>query len=201
MNEDQNNWPELDIAAYGRPCFGERVSGDVAFAIRKEEWVFLAIVDGLGHGKTAHEIALRAKDFLVNNWTPDIKNTLEKLHQSLKGTGGAAVGLALIDLNDFVLHYVGIGNTVIRNFGTSEKKMFSNEGVVGARMRTPTEQQAPIRQSDVIVFYTDGVSENFALAEYPQLNMQSASVVAKTIVRRFGNQFDDSTCLVLKFQS
>jgi serine/threonine protein phosphatase PrpC len=200
MKNDQNNWPELDIAAYGRPCFGERVSGDIAFAITKDEWVFLAIIDGLGHGRAAHEIALLAKDFLIDNWTTDIKNTLEKLHESLKGTGGAAVGLALLNLNDLALQYVGIGNTVVRNFGTSEKRMFSNEGVVGARMRTPTEQQTSIQQSDVIVFYTDGVSENFALREYPQLKRQQAAFVAKTIVRKFGNQFDDATCLVLKFR-
>jgi len=200
MNKDLEKWPELDIAAYGRPCFGERVNGDMAFADQKEEWVFLAIVDGLGHGKEAHKIATITKTFLQQYWDPDVTGTLLKLHEKLKGTGGAAVGLAALDLNNCIIHYTGIGNTVIRKFGSSHKRMFSREGVVGVRMRTPKEQQLAIQKSEVVLLYSDGISENFEAKDYPRLQIHSAQLVAKNIVRKFGNQFDDSTCLVLKLK-
>ena len=149
----QQKLPELDIGIYGRPFFGERVSGDWAFAERKGEWVFLAVVDGLGHGKNAHEIARLAKDFLSNEWSTDVSKTMQKLHERLKGTGGAAVGLASINLKERKLYYAGIGNTVFRRFFSTPSRLLSREGVVGVRMRNPHEQQLEIEASNIILFF------------------------------------------------
>jgi len=196
--KEEKAWPALDIGIYGRPCFGERVSGDWAFAEQKDEWVFLAIVDGLGHGKGAHHIAQLTKEFLSKEWSPDVTKILLQLHEKLHGTGGAAIGLASLNLDECLLHYVGIGNTVLRRFGSSPARLFSREGVVGVRMRSPYEQQLTIEDSDIVLLYTDGVSEGFELKDFPQIRGQSAGLAAKNIVRKFGSQFDDSTCLVLK---
>lgn len=196
-NEDEY-WPEIEVGYYGRPFFGERVSGDWAFSDQKEEWIFLAMVDGLGHGKNAHQIAQLAKEFLTQSWSPDVTWTLNKLHKKLQGTGGAAVGLASINLKERTLHYVGIGNTVFRKIGTQSGRLLSREGVVGVRMRNPSEQLSTIKKSDIILMYTDGISESFDLEKAPQIRAQSAGLAAKTIVRKFGSPYDDSTCLVLK---
>ena len=67
-------------------------------------------------------------------------------------------------------------------------------------MRSPRKQQLKLDQSDILVLYTDGVSENFEFNQYPQMKFHSASLIAKNIVRKFGNSFDDSTSIVLKFK-
>lgn len=196
--KEEMMWPTLDIGMYGRPCFGERVSGDWAFATQKDEWVFLAIIDGLGHGEHANQIAKVASEFLSYNWSPNVEKTLLKLHEQLKDTRGAAVGLATLNLNTKKLHYVGIGNTVIRRCGDSPLHLFSREGVVGERMRKPEEQIVEIHETDILFLYTDGISESFKFEQLLHIKDQSARLIAKTIVRKFGSQFDDATCLVLK---
>lgn len=200
--ENENtSWSDFEIGTYGRPCFGERVSGDWAFADQKDEWVFLAIVDGLGHGPHAHQIARSASEFLSVGWSSDVEKTLQRLHDRLKGSRGAAVGLATLNLITKTLHYVGIGNTVFRTWGASPSRLLSTEGVVGERMRKPHEQIITVHDTDILFLYTDGISESFRFEELPLMPHQSARLTAKTIVRKFGSQFDDATCLVLKMSN
>ena len=202
MDEETENkidLPELLVGSFARNSFGERVCGDVAFFAQKEDWAFLGIIDGLGHGKQANEAAELARDFLTENWEPSVLRTMSKMHEALKGSIGVAAGIASIDLRNNMLHYSGIGNTVLRRMGGNSIRMVSREGVVGIRMRSPIEQELLLENKDVLVLHTDGVSENFELKDYPQMLLQSPAVIAKTIVRKFGNQFDDATCLVVKY--
>jgi hypothetical protein len=150
-SQSNGSVPVLDIGIYGRPCFGERVSGDFAFADKKDSWVFFAMIDGLGHGKSAHHISQLTKEHLLNGWNPDVKKTLTMLHENLQGTIGAAIGLASLNLETRILSFVGIGNTVFRRFGMSPVRLFSTEGTVGVRMRIPNEQRMKIEDSDLIL--------------------------------------------------
>ncbi|TNE47714.1 MAG: stage II sporulation protein E (SpoIIE) [Bacteroidetes bacterium] len=198
---EKTNQPShnLDISYYGQVCFGERVSGDLAFFDMDDQWVFLAIIDGLGHGQEAHEVAKVAHEFLSESWNPDVVWTMNKLHEVLQKSRGAAAGLAAIDLTTDIMHYTGIGNTVIRRLGATSSRLVSKEGIVGIRMRSPTEQQLLLHHNDILLLFTDGVSDQFDLQDYPQLKVHSSQLVAKNIVRKFGSRFDDSTCLVLKY--
>ena len=47
---------------------------------------------------------------------------MTRLHQHLKGTRGAAVGLCAIDAAAGRIDYAGIGNTVMRRFGKVETR-------------------------------------------------------------------------------
>ena len=194
-----NKLPNLDINYYGQVCFGERVSGDLAFFDSDDRWVFLAIIDGLGHGQEAHEVAKIAHKFLSESWSPDVVLTMNRLHELLQNTRGAAAGLAAIDLTTDIVHYTGIGNTVFRRLGSSASRLVSREGIVGIRMRSPNEQQLLLQDKDILLLYSDGVSDQFELQSYPQIKVHSSQLAAKNIVRKFGSRFDDSTCLVVKY--
>ena len=47
----------VDCAFFIRPCRGERVSGDLIVVEERGDHVFLALIDALGHGPSAHAIA------------------------------------------------------------------------------------------------------------------------------------------------
>lgn len=187
----------VDIGIYGRPYFGERVSGDLAFAKQRSNIVFLAIVDGLGHGASAHKIAQRAQDYLLANWHSNIEEVLLALHEELSGVGGAAIGLAVIDLGNRVLRYVGVGNTVLRKIGAASEGLLSIEGVVGARIRKPLLQEVDIEASDLLVLYTDGVS-GIKIRDVRQLAEYNATYGARQIVQKYGSPYDDATCILVK---
>jgi len=82
-----------------------------------EQGLFVAIVDVLGHGPEAHGLTHVIDAYLARYGTSDVSGVMTRLHQHLKGTRGAAVGLCAIDAATGRINYAGIGNTAIRRFG------------------------------------------------------------------------------------
>lgn len=190
----------LDYASFGRPCFGERVSGDNALIEERDGFVFLAMIDVLGHGSNAHALSIEIEKFLKENWTNNVSETLLKLHEDCKGTLGAAAGLAVLEVKTGELSYCGVGNTVIRVLGERSRRLVSTDGVLGSRMRSPMEQKLFLGASDVLLLYTDGIKDRFELNDYPQIVSQSSSSIVRNIVRRFEKVYDDATCIVLRYK-
>lgn len=191
---------ELEYASVARPCFGELVSGDTAIVQTRNSTLFLAMVDVLGHGVNAHALAVQIRTFLESEWQDDVTSTLLQLHDEIRGSIGAAAGLASLDLSSGRLRYTGVGNTVIRKFGESSIRLPSTDGVIGTRMRSPREYELQLKKTDVLTFYSDGIKDRFELKDYPQLIYESPRSVARKIVRNYGKQFDDATCLVVRYK-
>jgi serine phosphatase RsbU (regulator of sigma subunit) len=183
-----------------RPKYGHRVGGDAAVVVPAGSGVFAAVVDVLGHGKEAHELAVRMHDDLVAQPSDDVVGRLVRLHEAYRGSRGAAVGLCFVDPAAGRLRFAGIGNTVIRRFGESESRLVSHDGVVGGTMRTPVEEALALSAGDVIVMYTDGVRSHFNPSDYPRLRTDAPHAVAANIIHRFGKTHDDASCVVLRYE-
>ena len=190
---------DMEVASFARPCLGERVSGDTVVIEHRDDILFLAIVDALGHGPQANAVANRAERFLRNGWSSDILDTLHGLHSELKGTIGAAAGLCVVDSVSRDVRYAGIGNTVLRTFGSQATRLISTDGIIGSRFRTPVVQAAPLNESGIMLLYTDGVSDRFDIEQYPQIQYHSAAAIARKIVASFGKAYDDATCLAMRY--
>ncbi len=190
---------QVTYASMIRPCPGERVSGDAVVTKTLEHGLFVAIIDVLGHGAEAHEVALVIDTFLGRYGSSDIAGVMTRLHQQLKGTRGAAVGLCAIDYATFQLDYVGIGNTALRCFGNKETRFVSQHGVLGQNMRTPKSQTLLLQPGDTVVLYTDGVSDRFTSEDYPGVMRHPPQEVASKIVARFGKAHDDAACLAVRY--
>lgn len=182
-----------------RPFLGERVSGDAGIVIEEPDGLFLAIIDVLGHGSEAHELAVSISEFLNAQNRSDLCRMLVNLDQYLRGTRGAAVGLARIDQGSGRLRYAGIGNTVIRRIGPEPSRLVSRDGTLGHIMRTPREEELDVGRQDIILLHTDGIHEHFDLEQYPSLARDSAKAIAHNVVRLFGKPHDDATCIALKY--
>ncbi len=193
------NIGDLDVASFARPCLGERVSGDTVVIEQRDEILFLAIVDALGHGPQANAVANQAERFLRNGWSSDVLDTMHRLHSALKGTIGAAAGLCVVDRVTREMRYAGVGNTVLRTFGSQATRLISADGIIGSRFRTPAVQTTPLNESGTILLYTDGVSDHFDVEQYPQIIYHSASAIARKIVDRFGKPYDDATCMAMRY--
>ena len=200
---DQNETSALDFldyASFGRPCVGERVSGDNAIIEENNGFVFLGIIDVLGHGVDANALSLKIEKFLQKNWTTNVTETLLNLHENCKGTIGAAAGLGVLNVKTKELSYCGVGNTVIRVFGQRSRRLYSTDGIVGSRIRTPVEQKLYLTPKDILVLYTDGIKDRFDLDDYPQILYQSPASIVRNIVRRFEKVYDDATCIVVRYK-
>jgi len=164
-----------------------------------EQGLFVAIVDVLGHGPEAHELTHVIDAFLDRHATADVSSLMARLHQRLKGTRGAAAGLCAINSADGSIDYVGIGNTSIRRFGAAETRLVSYDGVLGQNMRTPLLQSLKLDSGDLLVLYTDGVSDRFTESEYPGILHHAPKDVVRVILDRFGKDYDDSACIAVRY--
>jgi negative regulator of sigma-B (phosphoserine phosphatase) len=182
-----------------RPFQGERVSGDTAIVIEEPDGLFLAIIDVLGHGPAAHEVSVSISEFLNRQNRSDLCRLLADLDQFLRGTRGAAAGLAHLDQASGRLRYAGIGNTVIRKIGPEPSRLVSSDGTLGYISRRPREEDLDVGGQDVILLHTDGIYEHFDLKQYPGIARDSAKAIAQNIVRLFGKPHDDATCIALKY--
>lgn len=188
---------QLDVASTIRPMPGENVGGD-AVVVRHGERIILAIIDVLGHGAEAHALTEPIRDYLLSADCFDIAATLKGLHQRLQGTRGAAVGLCAIDRHSHRLEYAGIGNTAIRRFGSAETRLVSQDGVLGQNMRSPLLQTLQLEPGDLVLLYTDGVSDRFSAEDYPAMSLHSMEEVSRNVVQRFGKVHDDAACIALR---
>jgi len=189
----------LEYSSTNRPCQGEYLSGDAVVIHSLEQGLFVAIVDVLGHGTEANELTHVIEAYLNRYYSRDVSGVIERLHQHLKGTRGAAVGLCAIDKLTGRIEYAGIGNTAMRLFGKTETRFVSRDGVVGQNMRTPRPQSARLEPGDLIVLYTDGVSDRFTSQEYPGVLHHAPEEVVRNIVQRFGKDHDDAACIAVRY--
>lgn len=180
---------------------GERVSGDTAVIGELEDGVFLGIADVLGHGPEAHEVAVVIEDYLATHCTPDIERLMHGLHEALKGTRGAAVGLCFVEAASGLVKFVGTGNTRTKKLGSSEVTLSSKEGIVGSNMRSLRNETTRLEPGDILVLTTDGIRERFALDDLPSRWRSTAASIARVLLRRFGKDYDDAACIVLKYGS
>jgi serine phosphatase RsbU (regulator of sigma subunit) len=189
----------LEHSSRVRPCHGERLSGDAVVIAPLEQGLFVAIVDVLGHGAEAHDLTHVIDAYLARYGTYDVSGLMTRLHDHLKGTRGAAVGLCAINVAKGRVGYVGIGNTALRRFGKTETRLVSQDGVLGQNMRTPIFQTLELDPGDLIVLYTDGVSDRFTADDYPGVLQHAPKEVASNIVQRFGKDHDDAACIAVRY--
>jgi serine/threonine protein phosphatase PrpC len=66
-------------------------------------------------------------------------------------------------------------------------------------MRSLLPQALQLEPGDLVVLYTDGVSDRFTAEDYPSVLHHSAEEVARNIVQRFGKGHDDAACIAVRF--
>ncbi len=141
------------------PYAGAEYSGDAWTWVRSGDRVTLMLADGLGHGPEAAR-ASSAAVAALHRWahlTP--AESLRRLHDALKGTRGAAVALAQLDLRSGRLRFAGIGNVGarLRADGTW-RPLLSRPGIVGAhRPATLREEEADWGPDRLLILHTDGL--------------------------------------------
>jgi anti-sigma regulatory factor (Ser/Thr protein kinase) len=190
--------PEWGI--WGRPCGGELVSGDTAVVEQLGSEVACAVVDVLGHGPDAHELAKHVEGFLRNKLSTDPIATLHLLHSELRGTRGAVAGVAVFDPATGKVRFAACGNITARRMGHQEVRLNSTDGILGQSIRSLSEQTVILQKRDVLLVYSDGVKTRFGMSDYPNIHYEHAKTIARTVVENFGRSYDDVTCLALRYK-
>ncbi|MBF0413074.1 MAG: SpoIIE family protein phosphatase [Desulfamplus sp.] len=173
--------------------------GDTGFVVVYDNQCFLVLLDVLGHGKEAYNVALVAEKYLSEHYRMGLIEMMNGLHEHLKGTRGAVAALCLINLNDGGLCYAGIGNINTRVMGYKNFLLMPQEGIVGYMIRSPKERQFKLCYGDTLILTSDGVREHINFEDYPELLKRPAKKIANEMINLFGKGNDDSSCIVLRY--
>jgi anti-sigma regulatory factor (Ser/Thr protein kinase) len=182
------------------PYPGEDVYGDGWGVVQEPKRGLFLVVDGLGHGIEAAAASRQAERVLEESAELEPEALLERIDRALRGTRGAAAGLAELRLQGGGASFVGIGNTasmVLR--GDQSRRMVSRNGILGHGVRRFQAFHYDFAEDEsILVMHSDGVSSQCELGGYPGLAARHPSVVAAVLCRDFARDRDDVTVLVAR---
>ncbi|MFI6807815.1 SpoIIE family protein phosphatase [Streptomyces luteogriseus] len=167
------------------PYGGAEYSGDAWAWVRAGDRVTLMLADGLGHGPEAARASSTAVAAL-HRWAHlSPAESLGRLHESLKGTRGAAVALAQLDLSAGRLRFAGIGNVGARlHTGGTWHALLSRPGIVGVhRPATLREEEADWTDDPLLILHTDGLPSRWTPPSGPELPAADPAVTAAVTIR------------------
>lgn len=141
------------------PFAGAEHSGDAWAWTRSDDHVTLLLADGLGHGPDAARASSAAVAELRRSDRLPPAQLLRRLDGALRGTRGAAVAVARLDLAAGRLHFAGVGNIGARlRTGDAWRSLVSRPGIVGAhRPAEPPPQQVAWSDDCLLVLHSDGL--------------------------------------------
>ena len=187
------------IGFFSMPCIGEVECGDECFIRRDTDRVFLALIDGAGHGASAKEVADLARKTLGGQPPcADLERCMGVLHDQLRGTRGAAVAMVNLLWNgcEWSGNYTAVGDVALSILGTCTRQLPVSDGIVGVAMRSKPLFPIILHRGERLLLASDGVRPGFAV-DLPGTQLPPKALdLARKIVLLHQREHDDSSCLV-----
>ena len=184
------------VASHSRD--GITVSGDRHVVANFARGALVAVIDGLGHGVPAAEVAEEAAAVLTANPDDDPIVLMQACHSRLRASRGAVMSLA--SLGEDRMRWLGVGNVegmLVRPGDRRERRsLLVRGGVVGYRLPRLLESEHDLRPGDTLIMATDGVSPE-ALREVPLGPTSEAT--AKAILEAGSAGNDDALVLAATY--
>jgi anti-sigma regulatory factor (Ser/Thr protein kinase) len=178
---------------------GETVCGDGWVVFDRARGCTAVVIDGVGHGSGAAAATRCALDMLEGRRGRSPHELLDDVHHALRGTRGAAMSVAEIDLDRGVVRFSGIGNVAGMVVGAAQtRNMVSHHGTLGHQVRSMQEFSYPWASGDLLVLASDGLLTRLSLERYPGVTNRHPSIVAALLHRDFRRERDDATVVVVR---
>ena len=190
-----------EVATCTRPCSGEFVCGDLACYKVQGDTTYVLMLDATGHGKQARAVAEIAERTFARVALDDPTTFLALLHDRLRGTRGAAGGLARVDLAKRRLTYAAVGNTAARLIGQRDTEFVCRDGILGDRFRPPKAQSVELWPQDLLVMHSDGISARFSIETLADLRTSQVGRATTVLLTRHGKIHDDAGCAVVRIKA
>ena len=198
----QGRGPRLEWAVCATAYPGQQRSGDGFLVETTGNGTLVAVVDALGHGEEAGDVADRALVSLRATAGLPLTASLSACHRALCGSRGAVMTLIAVDPGSSTLTWVAVGNVeaavLQRGRGPGGGDRWSvpqRGGVVGGRLPPLQESAAPLRPGDVLVAATDGLGTAFLDGADPR---RPPAELARRLHADHAGGHDDALVLVAR---
>lgn len=185
----------MKTGGFSRPYKGLSICGDSFVIEQHNGTVLAAVIDGLGHGYESSVAATRAVEVIRESADLSVGAILQRCHQELRVTRGAAVGILRIEEGG-AGEFCGIGNIEVQAVTGQPPSVFCLAGIVGHNVRASKVMPFTMKPGDIYCVMSDGVSTRGNLkACLPG----TPETVARRIVESWGKDHDDATAVILGF--
>ena len=187
----------VSLAMAGEIACGD--SWNSSFAAAPSTNFRLIVSDGLGHGPLAAEAATGANQVFDSDSSMDPELLLQKIHQRLNGTRGAAVAVACLNEQNQRISYAGVGNisgTIISS--RARQGLVSHNGIVGVKLQKVQRFEYPYENNGLLIMHSDGLKTRWSFDEYPGLQLRHPALIAGVLYRDFCRGSDDVTVVVVR---
>jgi negative regulator of sigma-B (phosphoserine phosphatase) len=160
-------WDPVEWGLATRCRRGEVTSGDLAVVQVLPEGALFAAIDGLGHGGEAAFAARTAGEIVRERPSQDLVLLVERCHEALRDTRGAAISLAFVSAAADTMTWLGVGNVEGRVLSgtpsTTRLKgsLVLQSGILGHELPHVSASTIDVRPGDVVVLATDGIEAAF----------------------------------------
>jgi negative regulator of sigma-B (phosphoserine phosphatase) len=176
----------------------EDESGDLHVVVPVHGGAMVALIDGLGHGQEAADAARAAVPVIEAHAADPVALVIERCHDALRGTRGAAMTIASLSTADS-LSWAGVGNVdavVLRRDGRPGAGIAVRGGVVGYQLPPLRTATVDIVPGDVLILATDGVRAGFIEGVVADGAPQD---IADSILTRWARGSDDARVVVARY--
>jgi anti-sigma regulatory factor (Ser/Thr protein kinase) len=181
------------------PIASEPVCGDSWAAVAASNTLSVVVADGLGHGQGAADASLLAVQALHDDPELFPNRLMQNSHQLMRGSRGAAVAIAKVDVSANELRYCGVGNIAgCIVAAESRQHLISHNGIVGNNMHKTQEFLHKWSEDSIVIMHSDGIGTKWTMQQYPELEKRHSAVIAAVIHRDFTRGRDDATIVVFK---
>jgi len=191
-----------EVAVLSRPIVGEPRSGDDATFFRRDDLLYVAIADGLGHGGPAREAASAAIE-VVRRPFADHHEVFARTHEALANTRGAVMTLVEIDESAKVVMQTAVGNVSAMVVGKGGVRTFIAPSLVlgpqrdVVRGKTRTERHQLSSPYDIVLLFSDGLTTKTRLDVRDEVVRAHPLCIAHHLLEQFGRDSDDATVVVV----
>ena len=192
----------LSMGAISIPAPGESLCGDSWSFCGNTEDFSLVMVDGLGHGPAAHDVAVRAVQTFTSTASRPPAQCLSHIHRALQGSRGAAIAVTRVDCQQNTIQHAGVGNisAMVVAPGTA-RGLVSQNGILGVHNHRIAELNQPWQEPALLIMHSDGLQSRWRLDDYPGLMNRHPAVIAGILYRDFQRGRDDATVLVVPLKT
>jgi len=180
------------------PMHGEIHSGDTGIIRQSALLTSWTLIDVLGHGDEAAELADAVHLYMNNSEILPPIDTILDLHERFRGSRGMVASNILLNMEDKSAIFCGIGNIVTRFFGATNRQMVNRDGVVGYRMVNPISSQIDIHPGDTLLMHSDGISSRLLPKTMSLIPTLSSQHIVEHIFKHYARETDDASALVVR---
>ncbi len=182
-----------------RPRLGSAVNGDAFVVKRWGQSALVGVIDGLGHGRLAHEAAQVARQYVDTHFDRPLDLVFKGTARACVSTRGVVMALIRFDWAQSTFAFGSVGNVEARLFGVPKPaSLVGRRGVLGHGAPPAAVTEHPWQPGATLVLHSDGLRTRWRWEDFPALVGKPPDVVANELLRALGRDEDDGTVIVVR---